>query len=94
MKIDLHLIIYKAAQIKFNVNSGSIMQENDIFTLTSDDGRIFTNEDFSKEELSAAKIELESEEQLRINEYTAKKSELLNRLGITAEEAQLLLGGN
>lgn len=55
-----------------------------------------TERDFTKEELNEQKINAENAA-IRKAEADAKaaaRQALLNRLGITQEEAQLLLGGN
>jgi hypothetical protein len=87
MKIDSHTIIYKAAQSKFNVETGSIVEDNDLFTLTGDDGRVFTQADFTSTELSKAKTDIEAE----LAQAATAKTALLSKLGITADEAKLLL---
>ena len=60
--------------------------------------REMNNEEFAKYEMDLAQIESEKLAQdLLTAEAEAKaqaKTALLERLGITAEEAQLLLGGN
>jgi hypothetical protein len=87
MKIDSHTIIYRAAHTKFDVKTGFIVEDNNFFTLTSDDGRIFTETDFTSAELNQAKTDIESE----LADAETDKAALLARLGITADEAKLLL---
>jgi hypothetical protein len=55
-----------------------------------------TVRDFTAEELAAYKLdeELTAQQEIQAKAKEAAKAALLTRLGITAEEAQLLLGGN
>ena len=98
MKIDLHSIIYKAAEIKFNVTAGSIVGENDLFTLTSEDGRIFTQDDFTSIELTEAEKTIESDLAQAKAEAEAAKATAeakLAALGLTTDDLKALgLGGN
>lgn len=98
MKIELHTIIYKAAQEKFGVNSGSIVEENNLFTLTSDDNRTFTEKDFTESELDEAKSKLETEKaQLEADALAAKVAAeaKLAAIGLTTDDLKALgLGSN
>ena len=93
MKIDTHTIIYKAAQSKFDVKTGSIVEDNDLFTLTSDDGRTFTNADFTSDELAQAKTNIESEiaaaETAKESNKAAAQAKLA-ALGLTADDLKAL----
>jgi EAL domain-containing protein (putative c-di-GMP-specific phosphodiesterase class I) len=80
MKIDQHSIIYKAAQTKFDVIAGSIVGENDLFTLTSEDGRIFTQDDFTSIELTEAEKTIESDLAQAKAEAEARKSSAIAKL--------------
>ena len=51
-------------------------------------------EPFTKEEFKAGFAQYDAWKTQQDAEKTATKQALLDRLGITAEEAQLLLGGN
>lgn len=93
MKIDSHTIIYKAAQTKFNVTAGSIVEENNSFVLTSDDGRTFTEEDLTTTELLQAETEIQAE--LAQTESAAKAAReaaeaKLAALGLTTEDLKAL----
>jgi hypothetical protein len=91
-EINHHLAIYKIAKNKFNVEEGSIFSNGDSFKLVANSGEIYTDKDFTKAEFDKAEIQLESEKSMREAEAATKRQALLDKLGITEEEAKLLFG--
>jgi len=92
--MNLNSVLRHLVAKKFNVVESHIVRTDDAFIITSNDGRIFTEADFTETEIAQAKAELETAEEAAKAEAAAKRQALLDKLGITEDEARLLLGGN
>lgn len=67
------------------------MFDDDLSTIVWNEQEVITP---TQEEIDAARIALEAKEISDKAEAEAKRQALLDKLGITEEEARLLLGGN
>jgi hypothetical protein len=65
--------------------------ENGNFVMTCENDIELTNSDFTEEEIAQGWIDYQAKEAADRTKAEAKKQELLNKLGITADEAKLLL---
>lgn len=76
---------------------GWVIQANDFDSIRYDDGvKPITKKQFEDgfTQYDALKIEQEAKRQAEAEAKAAQRQALLNRLGITEEEARILLGGN
>jgi len=89
--MNLNTVLRHLVAKKFNVVESHIVRTDDTFTITSNDGQIFTEANFTQAEIAETKLQLEANQQAAEAEAEAKKQALLDRLGITEEEAKLLL---
>jgi len=89
--MNLNEVLHHLARTKLGWVESTIFSENGKFTIKSNDGEIVTEKDFTKEEISVAKTEVENSLKIQQEEILRKKNLLLEKLGITEEEAQLLL---
>ncbi len=91
----IHEHLYALVKEKFGIEKGSISDNGIGFIFKNEAGEVIaTDKNFTEEEIFTAKKSIEKEwADAKENRATAKAA-LLDKLGITAEEAQLLLGGN
>jgi hypothetical protein len=87
----IHQGIYRVIKDKFNLIEGSIEGDKDNFVFTANSGEVITSADVSLEEILAAETTIENEIEAKEAEAEAKRQALLDKLGITQEEAKLLL---
>ncbi len=90
MKIDF---LYKLIKEKHNIIEATIDGDENDFVIRSNDGRTFTNADFTKSELEQAKTNLEAEKaQLEAATNAAKEAALakLAALGLTTDDLKAL----
>ena len=80
------------ALLKIRPNTEWIMHDNDISTLVFIKPKTATVP--TQDEIDAAIIEIESSKQAEAQAKATARQVILDRLGLTADEAQLLLGGN
>ena len=86
-----HQGIYRAIKDKFNLLEGFIEGDKDDFVFTANSGEVITSADISLEEILAAETTIQNEIEAKEAEAEAKRRALLDKLGITEEEAKLLL---
>lgn len=84
-------LMIAAALRKLRPNAEFSFQENDYTTIKWD---VLNGNAPTQAEINAAIKEVKTDEIAKAAQAAADKVALLARLGITAEEAQLLLGGN
>lgn len=89
--MNLNIVIHRLVANKFGWNESSVSRDNEEFIVTSATGEILTNKDFSKEEIETTKKEIEAEIIAEIQQLEEQKNRILDKLGITKEEAQILL---
>lgn len=90
MKIDY---IYKLIEEKHNITEATIDGDESDFVIRANDGRTFTNADFTQFELDQAKADLEAERaQLEADAIAAKASAKakLEALGLTLDDLAAL----
>ncbi len=80
-------IVRKALELKYNVVEGSLVVSEDTFVFTTFNGETFDESSLSQADLTNAEKSIEKESLLRIE----AKMALLEKLGITEDEAKLLL---
>ena len=80
------------ALLKLRPNTEWFMQDNDISTLVFIEPKTATVP--TQDEIDSAIVEIDENKQAEAQAKATARQAVLDRLGLTAEEAQLLLGGN
>lgn len=91
--MNLNTVLRHLVAKKFNVVESHIVRTDDTFTITSNDGQIFTEADFTQAEIAETKLQLEADQQAAEAEAEAKKAAAeakLAALGLTAEDLKAL----
>ena len=78
------------ALLKLRPNTEWVMQDNDISTLVFVKPKNATVP--TQDEIDAAILEIDNNKQAEIEAKAAQRQAILDRLGLTADEAKLLLG--
>lgn len=89
--MNSNIILHRLVSEKFGVDESSITNNGDSFVITCADDKVFTEKDFTKSEIEKMKKTIESEIKQELEDTMAAKALLLAKLGITEEEAKLLL---
>jgi hypothetical protein len=84
-------ILHYLAKSKFNLLESSVSNDGQSFVITGANGETYTEKDFTKTELDKAQKDHDNAIAAEIATKAAEKSALLAKLGITEDEAKLLL---
>ena len=96
--MNLNYVIHKLVENKYNWKESSVSRNGDEFIVTSQNGEILTNKDFTVEEIQSTKnqiqLEIDNEKETSANEKAALVAKL-EALGLTTDDLKALgLGGN
>lgn len=83
--------LYKAIEIKTGLKADGIVGTYDEWVAELPNGNVISSSDFTVEEIENAKTIRENEEFLALQKKLQDKAILLKKLGITEDEAKLLL---
>jgi hypothetical protein len=96
--MNKNTVLRELAQKKYNVIESHIVRVDDTFTITSNDGEVYTEQDFTAKEIADIEAELLAKVVEAQAEAAAKKATAetkLAALGLTSEDLKALgLGGN
>jgi len=87
----VHEHIFLLLKTKFDMSEVTIIGDDESFTATDNNGVTKTQDDFTAKELSDTRAAILKKRQTDENNKKTAKEALLTKLGITAEEAVLLL---
>lgn len=83
-----HSYILEAAKLKMDIKDVQIQSNGNNFKIIKSDKVVLSDSDFTQEELNYAKTKIDEQKQL-LNDT---KVDILNRLGLSFDEARLLFG--
>ncbi|CAB4222883.1 hypothetical protein UFOVP1660_6 [uncultured Caudovirales phage] len=91
MIISHHQAVYRILKDKYGITSSSIIGDEKAFVVKVLEDVIKTQDDFTTKELEDVKLLIAKEIENAEKNAEADKAALLAKLGITADEAKLLL---
>jgi len=91
--MNKNTILRELAQKKYNVVESHIVRVDDTFTITSNDGKVYTEQDFTAKEIADIEAELLAKVAQEQAEAAAKKAAAeakLAALGLDADDLKVL----